>query len=512
MLAGGPPLDCSPVVLAREEPFCIGRAEFRPATREVSFAGKTSVIEPRVMQLLVALRRANGRLVSKVDLADLCWDGRVVGDDAIHRVVSRLRSVAERHAGNEFSVETVKKVGYRLGVPRTAKEPRVRRQFRVGRRGLLIAGCAAAITGAAAIRVVTSKPSPTSRAARLLIDNARKSLREGDLGDADNAIGTLREAARLAPQSAEAWGLLAFALTIAAIDASAQDRSDLRSRSAAAMNRAFALEPYQADALAAQVRTIPTYRNWGAYERACRTALRHHPNHPELLVELGALFAEVGRLRESLDLYEQAKLSMPLSADVLANHATLLWSLGRLDDADVAVEKAFGLLPRNYTVWNLRAFYLMFTGRARKAAEMFGDKNSRPAFEGSDEEYGLDLIQANAIASEDRVQIRNALEALVHVAESGRGFVMATALFAAYVGDLDVVFKMLNGIYVNRGSTFPGYLDRAYSGWGGEPHTQYLFVRPMALARHDARFSALTRAIGFDEYWHQTNSRRQVFV
>jgi DNA-binding winged helix-turn-helix (wHTH) protein len=104
----------APIVLAHEQSFGIGDAEFHPATREVRFAGQTSIIEPRVMQLLIALHRAGGAVVNKDDLAQACWDGRVVGDDAINRVVSRLRAVAEKGAGRQFRIETISKVGYRL--------------------------------------------------------------------------------------------------------------------------------------------------------------------------------------------------------------------------------------------------------------------------------------------------------------------------------------------------------------------------------------------------------------
>ena len=88
------------------------------------FAGERSIVEPRVMQLLVALHRAEGAVVSKDDLAALCWEGRIVGEDAINRVVSRLRRVAEKQAGGQFRVETITKVGYRLLSRRTkAVEP-----------------------------------------------------------------------------------------------------------------------------------------------------------------------------------------------------------------------------------------------------------------------------------------------------------------------------------------------------------------------------------------------------
>jgi DNA-binding winged helix-turn-helix (wHTH) protein len=103
-----------PVILAHEQTFRIGDAEFRPATREIQFGGETSIIEPRVMQFLIALHRANGAVVNKDDLLRSCWEGRVVGEDAINRVVSRLRRVAQNEAGGQFRVETITRVGYRL--------------------------------------------------------------------------------------------------------------------------------------------------------------------------------------------------------------------------------------------------------------------------------------------------------------------------------------------------------------------------------------------------------------
>ena len=102
------------IVLAHEPPFRIGAAEIRPATREFVHNGHASIGEPRVMQMLVALHRADGGVVSKDDLIGLCWEGRVVGEDAINRVVSRLRHDAAEKAGGAFKVETITRVGYRL--------------------------------------------------------------------------------------------------------------------------------------------------------------------------------------------------------------------------------------------------------------------------------------------------------------------------------------------------------------------------------------------------------------
>ena len=67
------------------------------------------------MQVLVALFRA-GAIVTREELTQRCWDGRVVGDDSINRVLSRIRHIAADFGQGSFSVETITKVGYRLNV------------------------------------------------------------------------------------------------------------------------------------------------------------------------------------------------------------------------------------------------------------------------------------------------------------------------------------------------------------------------------------------------------------
>lgn len=92
----------------------LGPLRLCPPTREIVDAhGRTHVIEPRVMQVLLALLRADGAIVSREALNASCWDGRIVGDDAINRVISRLRRL-ETELGGVFRIETVTRVGYRL--------------------------------------------------------------------------------------------------------------------------------------------------------------------------------------------------------------------------------------------------------------------------------------------------------------------------------------------------------------------------------------------------------------
>lgn len=101
------------VDLAREPDFSVGRIRVQPARREVVGENWKCTLEPRVMQVLVALARAKGAVVSRDELIEACWDGVVVGEDAVNRSIGRLRKAAEA-SGGALSVETLPRVGYRL--------------------------------------------------------------------------------------------------------------------------------------------------------------------------------------------------------------------------------------------------------------------------------------------------------------------------------------------------------------------------------------------------------------
>lgn len=102
-----------PVDLASARPFDLGGLAVDPVLRQLAYPdGSTETLEPRVMETLVALHRAEGAVMSRDDLIRACWRGTVVGEDAIQRVVHRLRKVASR-AGT-FRIATITKVGYRL--------------------------------------------------------------------------------------------------------------------------------------------------------------------------------------------------------------------------------------------------------------------------------------------------------------------------------------------------------------------------------------------------------------
>lgn len=110
--------------LSRANGFALGPLDVDPPSRRVSAGARSEKLEPRVMRVLVSLGTASGRVLSREDLIELCWDGLIVGDNAINQVISRLRHVLDDLSGGAVRLETITKVGFRLvyELPETESE------------------------------------------------------------------------------------------------------------------------------------------------------------------------------------------------------------------------------------------------------------------------------------------------------------------------------------------------------------------------------------------------------
>jgi DNA-binding winged helix-turn-helix (wHTH) protein/tetratricopeptide (TPR) repeat protein len=510
-------VDLTPIVLAHEQAFTIADVEVRPATREIVNAGSIAILEPRVMQLLVALHRAEGGVVSKNDLSQLVWEGRIVGEDAINRVVSRLRAVAEKQAGGVFRVETITKVGYRLVTAddrasqtnpfiATHREPLFRR------REALIGGSVAAVGAIAGGAWYASRRDTMLPEARALVNGARNSLMAGMIDLNSDAISELKQAAGIAPNNAEVWGLLAFAYIKLATGASLQQRADLRVRGFAAMRRAFSLEPNQGDALAAWAFSIPVYRNWYESERAYRWALGKRANHPELLLGLASVLAQVGRgATEAVPLIDKAGEYLPHSPRIESMRINALWDTGQFDESDAAMDRAFKLWPRHFGIWFSYVYYLMYNGKAQQALGMITDVANRPIGI-PDWNFDWTALTAKALATHDPSDLRRALDSTKEIARRGTGFAENAGVFAGFVGDFDTAFRMFDALYFNRGFAMPDmYFSKEQGVYAGpERHTYILFRVMLRQLRRDPRFGELTRELGLDDYWRRSNSRSLV--
>ncbi|MET0338361.1 MAG: winged helix-turn-helix domain-containing protein [Caulobacter sp.] len=159
------------ITLAVEPPFRLGVFEVRPAALEISGPQGEETLEPRVMQVLVALARAHGEPVGRDEMVDLCWDGRIVSEDALNRCVARLRRAL--CADPRVALETIPKIGYRLKVREGAAPeldadlPRpdaMSGKSRPSRRALLIGATVLAFVAAGAVSWFLTRPGPARTA------------------------------------------------------------------------------------------------------------------------------------------------------------------------------------------------------------------------------------------------------------------------------------------------------------------------------------------------------------
>ncbi len=203
--------------LAHEPAFQLGTLTVRPMTRQVSRGTEVETLEPRVMQVLVALKKAPDHVLTRDELIECCWGGRIVSEDAINRVLSRLRHVASGIGNGSFAIETIRGVGYRLleeGRAASAQQAAVTDPPRFTRnlsRRTLLGGtvAAAAVAGAGAWRLTRPEPEPLP----LALEYYRRGMAtrgQGSLQLAEQGTAVFREAARIDPEFADAWGALAW--------------------------------------------------------------------------------------------------------------------------------------------------------------------------------------------------------------------------------------------------------------------------------------------------------------
>jgi DNA-binding winged helix-turn-helix (wHTH) protein len=98
-------------------PFRLGAWLVRPDSNELIGASTTVRLEPKAMDVLLALARRPGEVVSKDDLLRQVWTGTFIADGGVFRVLSELRRALGDNGRVQRYIETVPKRGYRLVAP-----------------------------------------------------------------------------------------------------------------------------------------------------------------------------------------------------------------------------------------------------------------------------------------------------------------------------------------------------------------------------------------------------------
>ena len=99
---------------AEDQPFVLVDWWIDPSTGEMRRGTETARLEPRVMEVLVCLARAEGRVVSKKELFDSVWGGLTVTDDVLRRCIYSLRQTLGDDPDQPRYIRTLPRRGYKL--------------------------------------------------------------------------------------------------------------------------------------------------------------------------------------------------------------------------------------------------------------------------------------------------------------------------------------------------------------------------------------------------------------
>ena len=490
-----------PVDLAHTRPFQIGDVEIRPASREVVRGERREILEPRVMEVLVVLASADGAILTRDDLIAACWDGRAVSDDAISRVISRLRALG-RDFGS-FKVETITKVGYRLVEHGT--EAAASPDGKVGRRAVLV-GAAIAGLGAIGYGLLRHSEKPAlPPEARTLLQKGLTTLQNNDIIEAPDpgtslqAIAFLTEATEAAPDSATAWGALAVAYSVRKRAVPPAERPGLDARGRAAAEKALKLDPKEVRGLAALLLLEPIYRNWTRAERASRASYEKSPHLPILPAIMSNILGNVGRWRDAARYtrsIDRNELVIPGVSWRLLND---LWASGDLQAADKELEIAVKHWPQHARVWRARVGYLMYSGRPADILRILREPADIPVELNQD--Y-LMTLRTTAEALSGQAPVEPAVARNLEYLRSRPAAGLDAAQACVALKSPEAAFDILQGYYFGEGDW------RSVAPIGGDEDriTNPLFQPVMKPVWRDPRFDALLERIGLDAYWRDTQT------
>ena len=497
-----------PIDLARARPFRIGDVAVRPATRELVRGDMREVLEPLVMQVLIALASARGEILSRDDLIKTCWGGRAISDDAVSRVISALRT--HGRSFGSFQVVTITKVGYRLveqaeddsarSLSELTLEPNA---FAIDRRRLLAVGTVVATLGTAAILWQRPWRHRPPEEALDLFQRGKIAQRMGTAEQTRQALSYYRGAVHVDPRFAEAWGALALASTHLLEGFAEAELDSVPGDVRSAARRALEIDPSNADAQLALILIKPEFRNWSRMEAELRGLISRYPQHWLANGRLAVLLYSVGRLNEGIAIHQKVfaeiDAMLPVGQGYLAKSLSFA---GRTQEADGVFEEALRRWPAHPTLWHSNYTHLLFSGRPRSAMAFVMDPDSRPT--GVTQAQIEPLLRlARAVDTRQSSDLAIALEdwRQAGLKKNATRIVPTPATIFALLGRPDLTFQSLERYYLNRGP----FGSPAPIGPYTRRYTDLLFSQPIAPLRSDPRFASLVQRIGLEAYWREAN-------
>jgi DNA-binding winged helix-turn-helix (wHTH) protein/Tfp pilus assembly protein PilF len=289
--------------------------------RRLLRGGDVVRLSPKAYDVLVALVRQRGRLVTKDELLTRLWPGSFVEEGSLNVYVSALRKALGEDARRPTYIETVAGSGYRfIATARCDSED--------------------------------EKPFAPSAVARPvevyeLVGRGRSHLLSGSFFELPGAVDAFRSAIEIDPTYAPAHAGLARARCAQAVFRAVPHQEAFAEAKASAL-RALAMDSASADAQVALGTVLFLSEwDWTASERSLERALDINPDHTEALLQYGSLQEALGRLDDGLRYKQQALARDPRSPGVLVQIAISYWHQRKYDETQVWARRALEIDPKH---------------------------------------------------------------------------------------------------------------------------------------------------------------------
>ena len=316
--------------------------------RRLCRAGQVVPLAPKAHDLLVALVRRAGTLVTKGELLDLVWHDVAVEEGVLSVYVSALRKSLGTSGDLAPYIETVPRAGYRFAAD-------------VRRRAI-----AEPLSMTWPIGVLPARPEVSE-----LIGRGRTCLMAASRSEIPRAVEAFQSAIALDPDYAAAHAGLAVAhCAEAEMRLSTPDVAYGSARAAAL--RALAMDAANADAQVAlgTVLFLSDW-NWTGARRSLERALELNADHTEGWLLYGRLLEALGYLGEGLAAKQRTLERNPSSASVHLQIALSYWNQRRYDDMIAWCTRSLELDPQHLLAREfLAGAYLKKGDRDRHMAEL----------------------------------------------------------------------------------------------------------------------------------------------
>ncbi len=97
-----------------DDPFVMEGILVKPSTNELIVGQQATLVEDKVMKVLVYLVKNRARIVSREELFSNLWPGVFVTQDSLTRCISIIRKFWNEHSQQKQVVLTIRNRGYRI--------------------------------------------------------------------------------------------------------------------------------------------------------------------------------------------------------------------------------------------------------------------------------------------------------------------------------------------------------------------------------------------------------------